>query len=347
EAHAALPETVAPSPAALVWKGRALLPAGQDGVSITIFDQEPTSIIAYALASGAYKQYVQEAISSINQGDGEAGEAHVKAKAALPEELFSTSVLYSESPLHCQFTVQDGSSDAPATLQVTAYYAPQFHEFRKEFLDGGDAAFVASLSRCMQWESKGGKSNVYFAKTRDDRLIVKQLSKAEKQSILEFIPAYFKYLGTAREAGQESCLARILGVYQVHITWQGKEHGGGSVSSGKDVVMELLIMENFFYGRSIQRVYDLKGSERDRYVVENPKAIGAVLLDENLKEMNLSSPTVVGPYAFGRLQRAVWSDTGFLSNVGVMDYSLLVGVDKTKHELVIGIIDFIRQVQDG
>lgn len=27
-----------------------------------------------------------------------------------------------------------------------------------------------------------------------------------------------------------------------------------------------------------------------------------------------------------------------------MDYSLLVGVDKKKHELVIGIIDFIRQV---
>lgn len=37
---------------------------------------------------------------------------------------------------------------------------------------------------------------------------------------------------------------------------------------------------------------------------------GTVLLDENLKEVNLSSPTVVGPAAFSRLQKAVWSDTG-------------------------------------
>lgn len=34
---------------------------------------------------------------------------------------------------------------------------------------------------------------------------------------------------------------------------------------------------------------------------------GAVLLDENLKELNLTSPTLVGPRAFARLQRALWS----------------------------------------
>lgn len=185
---------------------------------------------------------------------------------------------------------------------------------------------------------------------------------------------------------------------QVHITWQGKEHGGGSVSSGKDVVMELLIMENFFYGRSIQRVYDLKGSERDRYVVENPKAIGAWAAEEPVCSRCSNSrnrshmarfcrrrsvgrkferdESVVAdsrgalclwapakgclvrhrcvdemlhslPQAGAAAYTVAFISAGFLSNVGVMDYSLLVGVDKTKHELVIGIIDFIRQVQDG
>jgi 1-phosphatidylinositol-3-phosphate 5-kinase len=33
----------------------------------------------------------------------------------------------------------------------------------------------------------------------------------------------------------------------------------------------------------------------------------------------------------------------FLQSVNVMDYSLLVGVDKQKHELVFGIIDYLRQ----
>lgn len=32
-----------------------------------------------------------------------------------------------------------------------------------------------------------------------------------------------------------------------------------------------------------------------------------------------------------------------LQSIDVMDYSLLVGVDKEKHELVLGIIDFMRQ----
>ena len=34
----------------------------------------------------------------------------------------------------------------------------------------------------------------------------------------------------------------------------------------------------------------------------------------------------------------------FLSGLGVMDYSLLVGFDKQGQELVVGVIDFIRQV---
>ena len=38
-------------------------------------------------------------------------------------------------------------------------------------------------------------------------------------------------------------------------------------------------------------------------------------------------------------------DTLFLSIINVLDYSILVGVDDSddKHELVVGIIDFMRQ----
>lgn len=32
----------------------------------------------------------------------------------------------------------------------------------------------------------------------------------------------------------------------------------------------------------------------------------------------------------------------FLSNLNVMDYSLVVGVDSDKHELVVGIVDYVR-----
>lgn len=52
---------------------------------------------------------------------------------------------------------------------MVAYYAPQFAELRGRCVAGGEGVFLASISRCRKWASRGGKSNVYFAKTRDDR----------------------------------------------------------------------------------------------------------------------------------------------------------------------------------
>ena len=48
--------------------------------------------------------------------------------------------------------------------------------------------------------------------------------------------------------------------------------------------------------------------------------------------------------AHANLEAVLWRDTAFLAGLGVMDYSLLVGLDSHTHRLVIGIIDFIRQV---
>lgn len=42
--------------------------------------------------------------------------------------------------------------------------------------------------------------------------------------------------------------------------------------------------------------------------------------------------------------KAVQNDTLFLSIVNVVDYSILVGFDENTHEVVVGIIDYMRQV---
>ena len=39
------------------------------------------------------------------------------------------------------------------------------------------------------------------------------------------------------------------------------------------------------------------------------------------------------------------NDTLFLSIVNVVDYSILVGLDENTHEVVVGIIDYMRQVR--
>ena len=55
----------------------------------------------------------------------------------------------------------------------------------------------------------------------------------------------------------------------------------------------------------------------------------------------------VNQQSHAQLEKCLWSDTAFLSQLGVMDYSLLVGVDKSTNTLVVGIIDFIRQASSG
>ena len=57
--------------------------------------------------------------------------------------------------------------------------------------------------------------------------------------------------------------------------------------------MDLLVMENVFYERSLAPVYDLKGSERARWCKDDPADPTTVLLDENLKRDILSAPLLV------------------------------------------------------
>ena len=46
-----------------------------------------------------------------------------------------------------------------------------------------------------------------------------------------------------------------------------------------------------------------------------------------------------------QLLDALWADTALLAGLGVMDYSLLVGVDQARGTLVVAIIDFVRQAR--
>lgn len=84
------------------------------------------------------------------------------------------------------------------------------------------------------------------------------------------------------------------------------------MKGGKDIKMDLMVMENLFFGRNISRVYDLKGSARDRY---NPDTTGnnKVLLDLNLLEALRTKPIFVGRKAKRNLERAIWNDTSFLA----------------------------------
>ena len=53
-----------------------------------------------------------------------------------------------------------------------------------------NAGFIKSLSISRSWLTQGGKSKAKFAKTADDRFVVKMISNVELQMFLGFAPAY-------------------------------------------------------------------------------------------------------------------------------------------------------------
>lgn len=97
-----------------------------------------------------------------------------------------------------------------------SFRAVQFHAMRENHVVGGNGAFFASLRNCQQWSSSGGKSNVYFAKSIDEKYIIKQITPSEKASFTEFAGDYFEH--TVSTETSSTCLAKILGMFKVRST---------------------------------------------------------------------------------------------------------------------------------
>ena len=251
----------------------------------------------------------------------------------------------------------NSSGPSARRTAVTAYYPLQFDALRKATLEDGDEGYAASLASVAKWDggAKGGKSGSSFGKTRDDRFIVKQLSRVELNAFLDdFGPAYFKHARESLDRSNGStCLARILGAYQVAV---------GEGADGEDpATIDFIVMENLFRGRDVfdprWLTYDLKGSLRARYNVDDDGdnagddvddaardlgRVAAVLLDENLQRRLATHPILCDVESKSELDATLARDTAFLANEGVMDYSLLAGVDRASGELVVGVVDYLR-----
>ncbi|XP_033026237.1 1-phosphatidylinositol 3-phosphate 5-kinase isoform X2 [Lacerta agilis] len=226
-------------------------------------------------------------------------------------------------------------SDANAKFYCRIYYAGEFHKMREVILGSSEEDFIRSLSHSLPWQARGGKSGAAFYVTEDDRFILKQMPRLEVQSFLDFAPHYFMYITNAVQQKKPTALAKILGVYRI---------GYKNSQNNTEKKLDLLVMENLFYGRKMSQVFDLKGSLRNRNVKTDTgkESCDVVLLDENLLKLVRDNPLYIRSHSKAVLKASIHSDSHFLSSHLIIDYSLLVGRDDTSDELVVGIIDYIR-----
>ncbi|TPX31303.1 hypothetical protein SmJEL517_g05317 [Synchytrium microbalum] len=278
---------------------------------VILREDEPSSIIAFTLRS---KQY-QAALAAMRSG------ASVNAEG--------------EKPICVEFDDIGGEAGKlPDGSQVKfncqVFYAEEFEELRAAC--GIEKLYIESLARCFKYDSSGGKSRMLFLKTRDTRFMIKQLNRAEREAFEHFAPMYLEHMSRAANTKLPTALAKIFGFYTIKI-----KH----TLTNKSTRLDLFVMEDLFFGREDIKVFDLKGSEWNRHVQSTGKR-GEVFLDLNFVEYIYESPLFLREHSKRMLRACVFNDTIFLSKQGVMDYSLLVGVDQKRQELVVGIVDFIR-----
>lgn len=144
-----------------------------------------------------------------------------------------------------------------------------------------------------------GKSGSFFCFSSNKRLIVKTIPKHEADCLKRFMKDYYRYL----ERNNNSLLMRVLGLYSIHPEMSSPVH--------------VIVMLNTLWHSSLSptAIYDLKGSYVDR------GGDGTTNKDCDLKEkLALKDEDRV------TLLSQLTSDATFLSNLNIMDYSLLLGI---------------------
>lgn len=215
------------------------------------------------------------------------------------------------------------------SLSVLAYYAKEFEALRMEngiLLSN----FISSLGCSSSWqENSGGKSKASFIKSFDNLYIFKELEKKEFLMFFNYAQSYFDYIWKSSYKKRPSVLTKIYGLYEVKL---------------KNSRYYYICMENLFLGidpLAESYVYDLKGSETNRYVEKKKK--NQTLLDTNFKIDRNGEPLPLKSGDKKFIDVAFENDTRFLNKHQLIDYSLLLIIDNSRDIIRVGIIDYLRE----
>ncbi|KFD70644.1 hypothetical protein M514_11256 [Trichuris suis] len=303
------------------------LPIGK--VPVAVDERQPGTIIAYALATNEYQDFVDSLEMDSEDMQSLLREAASSSSSPTGKTPLSESTTI---PLEVQF------SDSTTQFYCKMYFPKLFLALRTLLCPFDESTFVRSLANCERWQPTGGKSGAKFFRTRDRRFILKQMSHFELQSFVRFGPQYFAHVAASANLGSEekpvSSLVKIFGAYRI---------GFKNSQTNAAYKTDLIVMEYLFYGRNVRQVYDLKGSQRNRHTSERSKqSTDLVLLDQNLMEKVCLESFYLNSASKAKLDEAIRNDTVFLSANHIMDYSLLMGVDQGNSILLLGIIDYLR-----
>ncbi|KAK2594334.1 Mitochondrial distribution and morphology protein 12 [Conoideocrella luteorostrata] len=149
---------------------------------IIVREDEPSSVIALALNSDDYQnklskirkevqEVMQREVEGLGDGESRSTPASDTGDVMIDEVELEKSLLRSTGT-HLKYQFKEGA----AMMTCKVFYAEQFDALRHKC--GVAERIIESLSRCLKWDSRGGKTKSVFLKTLDDRLVLKVTSKS-------------------------------------------------------------------------------------------------------------------------------------------------------------------------
>merc|ERR1711988_11374 len=195
----------------------------------------------------------------------------------------------------------------PSHFKVKEYCPLVFRNLRERFgID--DASYVKSLTRPPRPANSPGKSGAKFYNSYDELYVIKTLTSEEIEQMHSLLKQYHPFVV---ERHGKTLLPQYLGMYR--LTVDNVEH-------------YLVVMRNVFSNHlKIHMKYDLKGSTIDREASQKERERDHPTFKDNdfLKD---GVKIHIGEEAKAKLMETLKADVNFLSNLHVMDYSLLLGV---------------------
>ncbi|PIK52538.1 putative 1-phosphatidylinositol 3-phosphate 5-kinase isoform X4 [Apostichopus japonicus] len=336
--------------------------------SIVIFDKEPSSIISYTLSTDEYKNKLvimeeerrSQSVSSYNS-KASSGRTSPATTSKGPEKTVNDSTKTKSSKIKnskrvLNFLWNKGSSSVPSVKldEVTDEGGEVETEFGQsqsiESKEEGDLDLPKSVkdsdnapSILYQFTDPSNSQfwcQVYFPLSL--LIYASSCSRPGKTFSSDLLldvrigrQLVANLAQNSQKPKQPTVLTKILGFYAI---------GCKNPVTNTAQKQHVIVMENLFYKRQISKIFDLKGSIRNRHVKTSGDETRNthVLMDENLIKEMVKSPLYIPLHSKSVLTHALEGDTGLLAHHFVMDYSLLVGIDEEHDELVVGVIDFIR-----
>jgi 1-phosphatidylinositol-3-phosphate 5-kinase len=163
---------------------------------IIVREDEPSSLIAFTLDCSDYVGKLQDIRNSDYSHIGNLRPTSSEEKVHnhsfnVQEHPELERSLLKTTGTHLKYQFQEGT----AKMFCKIFYAEQFDALRRNC--GIADRFVESLSRCIKWDSRGGKTRSVFLKTQDERIVLKSLSPIETAAFIKFAPAYFQFMSEA------------------------------------------------------------------------------------------------------------------------------------------------------